>query len=551
MSIPTLRSSTRCGPNRQADVGPPPGTPNPICQPSQVQILKALKQEYKDATGEDVPAPAKGSSKKDKKNATPAETPAAKTEGGLSKKEANKLKKKAQKDAAKAAVGKGSAAPAAKAAAVATSAAPAAADAGGDNYGYNPIVRSSQRTGVKYTLLTEVSAALVGQRVRVRGRLETVRQKSSKLAFAELRQRWNKVQALCSVGEVVTKEMIKFLGKIPPESVVDIEGVVVAAEVTGCTISDCEIHFDKCFVISKSAVPLPLQISDASRPEGDPLGQVNQDTRLNNRYVDLRTTTNQAIFRVQSGICTLFREYLLSQGFQEIHTPKIIPAASEGGADVFSLKYFDTTAYLAQSPQLYKQMAINSDFDRVFEIGPVFRSEDSHTHRHLCEFTGLDLEMAFMEHYHEVLDVIDGLFVHMFKGLQALLGKEIEVIRQQFDREPFEFLVPSLRLEWPEAIEMLRDAGEDVEDFGDIDTRTEKRLGTLVKAKYHTDFYMLDKFPLHIRPFYTMPDPVRKGYSNSYDLFMRGEEIMSGAQRVHDADLLIERATGAATSTLF
>lgn len=141
-----------------------------------------------------------------------------------------------------------------------------------------------------------------------------------------------------------------------------------------------------------------------------------------------------------------------------------------------------------------RSQAINSDFDRVFEIGPVFRSEDSHTHRHLCEFTGLDLEMAFMEHYHEVLEVIDGLFVHMFKGLQALLGKEIEVIRQQFDREPFEFLVPSLRLEWPEAIEMLRDAGEEVEDFADIDTRTEKRLGTLVKAKYHTDFYMCGNF---------------------------------------------------------
>jgi len=272
------------------------------------------------------------------------------------------------------------------------------------------------------------------------------------------------------------------------------------------------------------------------------MGTVGQDVRLVNRFIDLRTRPNQAIFRVQAGVCHFFREYLYTNGFQEIHSPKMISAASEGGANVFKLGYFGTPAFLAQSPQLYKQMAINSDFDKVFEIGPVFRAEDSNTHRHLTEFTGLDMEMAFKEHYHEVLDVLGNMFVHIFKGLQRDFAHEISVVREQFDREPFEFLEPTLRLAWPDAISMLREAGEEIDDFEDLSTVMEKRLGALVKAKYHTDFYMLDKFPLVIRPFYTMPDPENPLYSNSYDLMMRGEEIMSGAQRIHDYDMLLERA---------
>lgn len=140
------------------------------------------------------------------------------------------------------------------------------------------------------------------------------------------------------------------------------------------------------------------------------------DTRLNHRIIDLRTVTNQSIFRIQSGVCQLFREFLVRERFTEIHTPKIISAASEGGANVFKVSYFKSDAYLAQSPQLYKQMMICADFERVFEIAPVFRAENSFTHRHMTEFVGLDLEMAFQEHYHEVLDLFDRLFIHIFKG---------------------------------------------------------------------------------------------------------------------------------------
>ena len=156
-----------------------------------------------------------------------------------------------------------------------------------------------------------------------------------------------------------------------------------------------------------------------------------QDTRLNYRVIDLRTPANQAIFRVQSAVCELFREALRRKDFVEIHTPKLIGGASEGGASVFKLDYMGQPACLAQSPQLYKQMAIEADMDRVFEIGPVFRAENSNTHRHLCEFTGLDMEMTIKEHYSEVLDVLNDLFLHMFDGLNERFKHELEVVNAQ------------------------------------------------------------------------------------------------------------------------
>tara|TARA_R110002050_G_scaffold55510_2_gene125257 strand:- start:511 stop:1266 length:756 start_codon:yes stop_codon:yes gene_type:complete len=148
--------------------------------------------------------------------------------------------------------------------------------------------------------------------------------------------------------------------------------------------------------------------------------------RLDHRVIDLRTTTNQAIFRIQSGVCTLFREVLLKNNFVEIHSPKLIGTASEGGANVFKVGYFGSDAYLAQSPQLYKQMAVNADLQRVFEIAPVFRAENSNTHRHMTEFMGLDMEMAFHEHYHEVLDMLEEVFLYIFDGLNERFKTELE-----------------------------------------------------------------------------------------------------------------------------
>jgi len=292
---------------------------------------------------------------------------------------------------------------------------------------------------------------------------------------------------------------------------------------------------------------LPLLIEDAMRPETENENDVNlasakQDTRLDNRIIDLRTLTNQAIFRIEAGVCKLFRDVLDSKGFLEIHTPKIINAASEGGANVFKVSYFKTFAYLAQSPQLYKQMAIAADFDRVYTIGSVFRAEDSNTHRHLTEFIGLDVEIAIKYHYHEVLDIIGDLFTQIFKGLEQRYSNAIETVRKQYPSEPFQYLEPALRLEYSEGVKLLNENGIKMNDDEDLSTANEKFLGKLVKEKYGTDFFILDKYPLCVRPFYTMPDPNSTKFSNSYDMFIRGEEILSGAQRIHDPELLIERA---------
>jgi len=272
----------------------------------------------------------------------------------------------------------------------------------------------------------------------------------------------------------------------------------------------------------------------------DALPLVSQKSRLDNRVLDLRTVANQAIFRIQSKVCQFFREFLCEKDFQEIHTPKLIATASEGGSNVFEVKYFDGKAYLAQSPQLYKQMSVVSGMMRVFEIGPVFRAEKSFTHRHLTEFTGLDAEMAFDNHYHEALTTFRDLLATVFRRLQTECKKEIEAVRSQFPSE--DLLINPVIIPFHEGVRLLRESGATMDDFQDLDTALEKKLGAIIREKYNTDFYILDKFPAAVRPFYTMPDPVDPRYSNSYDFFLRGEEIVSGAQRIHDSDLLLRRA---------
>ncbi|XP_037948006.1 aspartate--tRNA ligase, cytoplasmic-like [Teleopsis dalmanni] len=416
-------------------------------------------------------------------------------------------------------------------------------------YGISEMIQSKNKLEERQFVLVQNLSEHIGKDlVWVRGRVHTSRSKG-KQCFLILRQQSSTVQCIVAVGDIISKQMVKFAGNIHKESIIDIQAKAVAVpnKIEACTEQNLELSIEQIFVISQAKAQLPLQIEDASRPDTsedtDGLNiRVNQDTRLDNRVLDLRTPANQAIFRLEAGVCRLFRDILTDKGFTEIHTPKIISAASEGGANVFTVSYFKDSAYLAQSPQLYKQMAIAADFDKVYTVGAVFRAEDSNTHRHLTEFVGLDLEMAFKYHYHEVLHTIGDTFTAIFKGLRDRYSREIEAVGQQYKVEPFKFLEPPLILKFSDGVAMLREAGVETGDEEDLSTPNEKLLGRLVKAKYDTDFYILDKFPLSIRPFYTMPDPNNPIYSNSYDMFMRGEEILSGAQRIHDPDYLIERA---------
>ncbi|ESL10311.1 hypothetical protein TRSC58_01959 [Trypanosoma rangeli SC58] len=277
---------------------------------------------------------------------------------------------------------------------------------------------------------------------------------------------------------------------------------------------------------------------------------------------------------MQSRVGQYFRQFLLDNDFVEIHSPKIISAASEGGANVFKVDYFNRNAYLAQSPQLYKQMALQGDFKRVFEVGPVFRAENSNTHRHLTEFVGLDVEMRINEHYYEVLDTAEELFSYMFANL-AEHTAELDAIYQQYpfasllwqltpetiktlgvgiiedDVEPTDVYkarvrnmgMRMLRINYPYCIELLNTVLEEkLSPTDDINTANEKLLGKLVKERYGVDFFISDRFPSVVRPFYTMPCPDDERFTNSYDMFIRGEEISSGAQRIHDSSLLLQRA---------
>lgn len=424
------------------------------------------------------------------------------------------------------------------------------------NYGDLPMeaVQSKEVSGRKWSKVGELGEESVGQVVELRGRVHSVRAKG-KMGFLVLREGGHTVQCVLSVqeGGHVSKGMVKYVGQLSKESIVDVQGEVVKPEKPiESTSQQVEVHVRKVQAISKAASVLPLSLEDAARSEheieaaekeGVKYVRVGQDTRLNNRVIDLRTPANQAIFRIQSAIGQVFREFLCGEGFVEIHTPKLIAGASEGGASVFHLDYKGRPACLAQSPQLYKQMAVCADFACVFEVGPVFRAEDSFTHRHLCEFTGLDFEMEIKEHYSEVMDIINRLFVFMFDSLQSKWSSQLAAVNQQYPFPPLQYSKEGLRITFKEGVALLKDAGHEVDPLGDINTEMEKKLGEIVKAKFGTDFYIMHRYPLAARPFYTMPCPDDPLYTNSFDVFIRGEEIISGAQRIHEPELLSRRAT--------
>jgi nondiscriminating aspartyl-tRNA synthetase len=439
------------------------------------------------------------------------------------------------------------------------------AGVGQDNFGDAPLVQSRAITGHKkqWTPIGTLHAAMAGQEVLVRGHLQTTRS-IGKGAFVLVRSTLYSVQGVAFESATISNAMIKYMDGLPAESVVDMQGTVrlPAQPVESATQKSVEIHITSFHCVCKTKAALPFQMEDACRPDDvkeaqvgdyneddeimhdDGLVHVGQKVRLDYRWLDLRTPANQSIFRIESMIGVLFRDCLVSKGFVEIHTPKLIGGASEGGSEVFTLDYFGQPACLAMSPQLHKQMtAACSGFERVFETGPVFRAENSNTRRHLCEFTGFDMEMVIHEHYNEVLDVLSDLFIYIFDGVNERCKDELERVREQHPFEDLKYLRPTLKLSFAEGCTMLREAGIDQKDYDDLSTENEKKLGDLVKVKYDTDFFFMDKYPLSVRPFYTMPDPVNPKLSNSYDFFIRGQEILSGAQRIHEPDLLVERAT--------
>ncbi|KAH7271512.1 hypothetical protein FSOLCH5_004386 [Fusarium solani] len=490
-------------------------------------------------------------------------------EAGPSKKALKKAEAKAKKEAEKArrAAEHEARQAAAKAAAGNTE------DLAKDNYGDSTHLTKIDAERIK---LRNLGDEHLGKTIKLRAWIQNARMQGAKMAFVELREErdWaiQGVVAASPEGTPVSKQMVKWIGSLNLEGYVLVEAKVEKPlePVKSVKVSNYELHLTKCYVISPGPQVLGMGLAVANRPvtnfddedAGGPVEEVKEGvdnlslenvpgasmaTHLNNPVMHKRAPVQQAIADVRMTVRKLFSEYLEARDFVQFEPPCLIGAASEGGSNVFGMPYFDKQAFLAQSPQFYKQYEIAGGRKRVFCIGPVFRAENSNTPRHMTEFTGLDLEMEIEDHYHEVREMLEGVLLYIFRGLKERCAEQIALVRTVYPSE--DFLLPEpgkeVRLTFAEGQALLRAEGPEeyrnVSDDEDMSTPQEKALGALIKEKYNTDFYVLDKFPEGARPFYALEDPENPKVTNAYDFFMRGQEILSGGQRVHVPETLEAR----------
>ncbi len=342
------------------------------------------------------------------------------------------------------------------------------------------------------------------------------------LKFLVLRDRDGFIQVTAK-KDVSSAEVLKTIDSLSKESVIQVEGIV---RKNPKAPGGVEVNPEKVNVISLSESPLPLDVTQKV--------DADMDTRLNNRFMDLRKPEVSAVFKIRSKVVNAAREYLRNEGFIEISSPKIIASASEGGTDLFPISYFDKEAFLAQSPQLYKQMMMATGFDKVYEVTTYFRAEEHDTRRHLNEVSAVDVEISFIEDEEDVMKVLEKLTVAIVKEAAScrdelrILNKEVSVPK-----------TPLKRLSYDECIKILGKEGKEIPWGEDLDTESEKLLGDIMEKK-GVELYFIKNYPLESKPFYTMPGKEKK-YSRAFDLGFRGVEISSGSQRIHDYSLLEER----------
>ena len=358
--------------------------------------------------------------------------------------------------------------------------------------------------------------------VTVKGWVQDIRNLGG-ISFIALRDRYGVIQ-LTLPKKKIDPELFGSITKLSRESVISVTGEVKESNQTELGV---EIIPSAFVLESEAAVPLPLGVIDKVSAE--------LDTRLNNRFMDVRKPEVKAIFELKSMMVELIEEAVRSNGFTQVYTPKIGAAGAEGGAELFKVKYFEKDAYLAQSPQLYKQILMSTGLDRVFEIGPAFRAEHSNTNRHVTEFISFDGEMSWIENEEQVMAMIEEIIDHVLKGLKekgakqlALLGKEITV-----PARPYPILTYS------ECLKIVNDGGLDLKEGDDLGTEGEKIVGDHMAAK-GCDIYFIAEYPEEAKPFYIM-EKDGTPYSFSFDLDYRGQEISSGGQREHRYDKLVAR----------
>lgn len=364
----------------------------------------------------------------------------------------------------------------------------------------------------------------IGKEVLIKGWVHEIRDQSN-IKFILLRDNSGLIQLVVSDDK---KDIFNTITKIPRESVLSVEGVVKAEKQAPGGI---EIKVECYNLLSEANRNLPIPVVEKSK-ESTALPK-----RLDYRWIDLRKPRNFLIFKVWNCMEDSMREFWLKNGFTQIYSPKFMCAPSESGAELFTVDYFGRKAYLAQSPQFYKQMAMAAGFERVFEIGPVFRANPSHTTRHDTEFTSVDVEMSFIESHEDVMKFEEEWLSFMLKKVKQKLGGEIKEVFGVDINVP---KLPFPRLTMKEALSLL--AQKNYSSEGDLDAEGEKLICGIVKEKFKHDFVFITEYPISVRPFYHMRKESDKSITKSYDLLWNGLEITTGAQREHRYEILKQQA---------
>jgi aspartyl-tRNA synthetase len=345
------------------------------------------------------------------------------------------------------------------------------------------------------------------------------------IKFVILADREGEIQLTAKKSEV-SEEILGEIDKLGREWVIAVRGTT---RLNPQAPQGREIIPGELIVLNRAESPLPLEVTKKTKAE--------LPTRLDNRWLDLRKPDIQAIFKIRSKISEAARIFFNENDFIEIHTPKIVASATESGANVFPILYFEKEAFLAQSPQFYKQAAMAAGFEKVFEIAPAFRAEKHHTIRHLTEYTSLDLEISFIESYEDVMRVIEDLIVFIFKYVKENCGNELELLGKTIDvpKTPFP------RITMREAYKLLKEKGIEVPYGEELSTEEERVFGEIVKEKFNSEFVFLTEFPWKVRPFYTYRKPDEPEWTCSFDLIYKGIEIVTGGQREHRYDILVSQ----------
>lgn len=340
-------------------------------------------------------------------------------------------------------------------------------------------------------------------------------------AFIILRKAEGLVQCVYEEGK--TEFDLKDLKE---ESAVEVTGVIALEERAP---QGFELRLTGIRVLSEPAETMPIAINKWKM-------NTSLETRLSLRPVSLRNVRERAKFKIQEGIVRGFREFLSSQGFTEVHTPKIVSRGAEGGANVFKLNYFNKKAELGQSPQFYKQMMVGV-FDRVFEVAPVFRAEKHNTTRHLNEYIGLDFEMGYIDSFEDVMAMETGFLKYTMELLKSEYKKELDMLGIDL---PSISQIPQVRFD--EAKQLVSEKyNRKIRNPFDLEPEEEVLIGRYFKEEYDSDFVFVTHYPSKKRPFYAMDDPADARFTLSFDLLYKGLEITTGGQRIHDYQMILEK----------